>query len=150
MVNKTGKMLEHRIEANFCTALSRWALEHDVLVEILKLNVKGRRGWPDRLILWQGGHSLFIEFKRPDEEPRKLQSYIHGILREMGFKVEVHDDSEHALNSIQTKIRATTSAIKGDGDGSEAGGLPAFSETWTWEDGSSVEGVRRPEETGDG
>lgn len=59
---------------------------------VLKLNVWGRRGWPDRLFLLPGPKMIFIEFKRASEEPRKLQEYVHGRLRALGFRVEVVDN----------------------------------------------------------
>jgi len=65
----------------------------------LKLNLQGRRGWPDRLFLYKG-RILFIEFKAPDEEPRKLQLYIHGILRANGFEVEVVDNEDEGYAAI--------------------------------------------------
>jgi Holliday junction resolvase-like predicted endonuclease len=56
----------------------------------LKLNIQGRRGWPDRLYLYKG-QVLFIEFKRLGENARKLQEYIHAQLRNDGFTVAVVD-----------------------------------------------------------
>lgn len=73
----------------------------------LKLTVPGFRGWPDRMILWQGGHVMFIEFKQPGAPFQPLQKYVHGLLTKMGFIVEVHDDRSLALESIKEKVRAT-------------------------------------------
>lgn len=67
-----------------------YALDHDCMV--LKLNVWGRVGWPDRLFLYHGARILFIEFKRPGEKPKKIQEYIHSRLRKYGFWVEVVED----------------------------------------------------------
>jgi hypothetical protein len=57
----------------------------------VKLTIWGRRGWPDYLFLYHG-RALFIEFKRTGEKPRKLQEYIHGLIREHGFQVAVVDN----------------------------------------------------------
>lgn len=57
----------------------------------LKLNVFGRRGWPDRIFIYPGPRVMFIEFKRLGEKPRKLQEYIHARLRHFGCRVEVVD-----------------------------------------------------------
>ena len=57
----------------------------------LKLNVWGRRGWPDRIFVFRG-KVLFVEFKREGEDLRKLQEYVHGKLREHGIKVYVVDN----------------------------------------------------------
>lgn len=56
----------------------------------LKLNVLGTIGWPDRLFLYQG-QVLFIEFKRQDEKVRKIQFYVHELIRRQGFHVVVVD-----------------------------------------------------------
>lgn len=43
-------------------------------------------GLPDRLLLRPGGSAAFIEFKRPGEEPTKIQAYWLARLRGMGFE----------------------------------------------------------------
>jgi hypothetical protein len=53
---------------------------------ILKLNVFGRRGWPDRLFIYKG-KVFFVEFKRVGEEPSKLQQEIHARIRQHGVTV---------------------------------------------------------------
>ena len=79
--------LEKDIEQN----VSKYARE-DKGCLVLKLNVWGRIGWPDRLYLFPMGRVLFIEFKLPGEEPKRLQAFIHGKLRAFGFRVEVVDN----------------------------------------------------------
>lgn len=104
-------MLESEIEAAVGTRLLRWGQEElGSTILYLKLNLKGRRGLPDRLILWKPRGVMFIEFKRPGGEPRKLQVYVHRILEELGFTVEVHDNVDRALESIKAKIRTSTCA----------------------------------------
>jgi hypothetical protein len=58
----------------------------------LKLNVLGRVGWPDHIYLYFGPRVLFIEYKRPGEKPKKIQGYIHELIRSYGFRVAVVDD----------------------------------------------------------
>lgn len=53
----------------------------------LKVNVAGRRGWPDRLVLLIAGQSFFIEFKRKGKKPRKLQTFIHDKLEALGYVI---------------------------------------------------------------
>jgi hypothetical protein len=103
---------EDTIESTFCTKLHKWAIKKCITLEILKLNLHGRRGWPDRLIMWEGQHLVFIEFKRPGEEPRPLQAYVHNIIIRLGFKVLTYDNSEEALHGIKARILATTASIK--------------------------------------
>jgi len=68
-----------------------------------KLNLLGRRGWPDRLFLPYGGKPVFIEFKRVNEQSRKLQDHIHGQLRKRGYEVNVCDSL-----GVATSILART------------------------------------------
>lgn len=55
----------------------------------VKLNIQGRRGWPDRVYLPHGGIPFFIEYKRPGQNPEPIQEYIHGQLRQRGYRVHV-------------------------------------------------------------
>lgn len=77
--------------------VSRYAVSKGVLT--LKLNVSGRRGWPDRIYLFNG-RVMFIEFKRQGEQPRKLQEYVHGQLRQHGFGVFVVDNLQQGRDCI--------------------------------------------------
>lgn len=58
---------------------------------VLKLNVKGQVGWPDRLFIYQG-KVLMIEFKRPGQVPTPIQQYVHNQLKGAGAQVEVIDN----------------------------------------------------------
>lgn len=46
-------------------------------------------GFPDRLLLRPGGTCAFIEFKRPGEQPTKIQKYWLGRLNWLGFRAVV-------------------------------------------------------------
>ena len=107
------EQLERDIETKFGEKLSKWAYAQNLEVVYLKLNVVGQRGWPDRLILWQGGGLIFIEWKRPGEKPGKLQKYVHTILARCGFEVRVYDDWRLALREITETIRTSTASDKG-------------------------------------
>jgi hypothetical protein len=63
---------------------------------VIKLNLHGRRGWPDRLFLDYGPRAVFIEFKQVGEDARPLQEYIHRLLMKRGFEVYVADTFERA------------------------------------------------------
>jgi sulfur relay (sulfurtransferase) complex TusBCD TusD component (DsrE family) len=63
---------------------------------VLKLNVIGRKGWPDRMFLDYNGRAIFIEFKRPAEKSRALQAHIHKLLKSRGFQVYVCDNAGDA------------------------------------------------------
>lgn len=63
----------------------KWATDHELMP--VKLNLAGRRGMPDRMVLGHEGKIIFIEFKKPGESAKKLQLHNHMILAERGFKV---------------------------------------------------------------
>lgn len=85
------------------TDIEEWVVKEAEALGIpsLKLNLKGNRGWPDRIFLIAGGRPLFIEFKRPGEEPRKLQQQRHRILRKLGYEIQVHEDRQEALSALK-------------------------------------------------
>ena len=58
---------------------------------VLKLNVWGRIGWPDRLYIHYR-KVMFVEFKKDRAVPRKIQDYIHGKIRDHGIPVRVVDN----------------------------------------------------------
>lgn len=58
-----------------------------------KFSAPSRRGVPDRLFI-KLGTTIFIEFKKPGEKPRKLQEAIIRKIREQGVPVYVVDSIE--------------------------------------------------------
>ena len=65
----------------------------------------GYDGMPDRLVLFPHGRMAFIELKAPGMKPRPLQASRHGMLRRLGFRVYVIDDTaqiERILDEIRT------------------------------------------------
>jgi len=65
-------------------------------------------GWPDRQFIIPGGKPLLIEFKAPSEVPRPLQKHVHQKLRKLGYNVQVHDDTERAVQAIAQAIKFLT------------------------------------------
>lgn len=65
----------------------------------LKWVCPGWAGVPDRIILLPGGRILFAETKRPKGgEVRKLQTWWHQKLRELGFLcwvIKTREDIDH-------------------------------------------------------
>lgn len=73
---------------------------------VCKFVAPGLRGVPDRLFIRGGADRcrccgrprvVFIEFKRPGEEPTKQQLHRHEELRALGVEVYWTDDKEKAL-----------------------------------------------------
>lgn len=71
-----------------------------------KLTCPGFDGMPDRLVLMPEGRIGFVEVKAPGKEPRPLQVRRHEMLRNLGFKVYVLDNSEQ-IGGILHEIRTT-------------------------------------------
>lgn len=135
------EQLERDIEAKFGEQLSKWAYENHIEVVYLKLVVPGQRGWPDRLILWQGGGLMFIEWKRAGEHARKLQKYIHTILARCGFEVRVYDDWRLALREVTETIRSTATPSEGAPAPNGAAISPSIPEARKGKDRNRTKGV---------
>lgn len=87
-------MRSDKLETNIETDHRIWA--ERLGLYCLKLNPLGRVGIPDRLIIGPNRLMFFIEFKRRNKRPRRIQRYIHDIIRGFGFNVYVCDNLEEA------------------------------------------------------
>jgi len=58
--------------------------------EVRKVQWIGRRGAPDRVVML-GGRTIWVELKRPGEEPSSWQEREHGRMQAMGQRVLVID-----------------------------------------------------------
>lgn len=72
----------------------------------IKVNIHGRRGWPDQEFFIPGGKPFLIEFKADGEDPRALQAYTINCLREDGYDVEVHTTAEGAIAAIKSRLKS--------------------------------------------
>lgn len=118
-----SRLLEYDIEEGVRRDIGKWARSQGIDVYFLKLTILGHRGWPDRLILWPGRGILFIEFKRPGEKPRKLQEYVHDIIRKLGFEIQIHDNRDIAVAAIKAKVGAAPRTSAGHEEDSGGGGV---------------------------
>ena len=71
----------------------------------LKFVSPGFMGVPDRIILLPGARVLFAEMKAPGKSERKRQSYVHKILRRLGFTVFESVDSDERIEEVLTECR---------------------------------------------
>ena len=74
-------------------------------IKSLKLNTRGWSSWPDRVFFFPKPWLLFIEFKRPGEEPTENQRDLHIYLEELGYDVYVIDDKEKGFKLIDLQAR---------------------------------------------
>jgi hypothetical protein len=82
--------------------LVAWADSQGVLS--IKLNLQGRRGWPDRAFFLPGGRPYLVELKAEGEVPRKLQAHIHSQLRALGYSVAVCASPEEAVEFMKRHL----------------------------------------------
>lgn len=61
----------------------------------------GLNGVPDRIVLLPYGRIIFVETKAPKEKLRKLQAYVCGLIRGLGFDVRRIDTKEKVDLFIQ-------------------------------------------------
>ena len=54
----------------------------------------GNNGVPDRLVCLPGDRAVFVELKAPGKAPRPIQIHQIGMLKQLGFRVEVIDSKE--------------------------------------------------------
>ena len=49
-----------------------------------------------------GGRAVFVELKAPGKAPRPIQIHQIGMLKQLGFRVEVIDSKEQVDEFVQT------------------------------------------------
>lgn len=85
----------------------------DLGLNVIKLNPMGQNGWPDLLVILPHGRTLFLEMKRPGEEPRKLQLHIHEMLRKDGQHVEVAETHEEGKRIVAAALARAQNTAPG-------------------------------------
>ena len=88
---ESEKLLERKFNRTIKSA-GGWALK--LLPGIIS-------GLPDRIALLPGGVVVFAEIKTTGEKPRKIQTYVHKKIRNLGFKVYVIDTTKDILQIIK-------------------------------------------------
>ncbi|WP_069648965.1 VRR-NUC domain-containing protein [Caloranaerobacter ferrireducens] len=71
----------------------------------LKFTSPGIAGVPDRLVLFPGGRTFFVEIKSPGKKLRPLQVKRKKQLEALGFKVYVIDSLEAVEEFIQEVVK---------------------------------------------
>ena len=87
---------EAKIERKVCKdALNMYGVE----------SIKQKRvGWPDQLFLLGKGEVLYIEFKRPGEEPTDYQYHVLHYLIDNGYRAEWVDNYEAGMQHIREAL----------------------------------------------
>lgn len=102
---------ESSIEKAFARIVKQLFDTYGLPHKYVKTVTPGRKGWPDRLLLFgPHGHHVYIEWKQPGEEPDAMQVEIHSELRALGAEVQWHDNHYIALVEIEALVRAKVGA----------------------------------------
>ena len=67
----------------------------------LKLLSTHLSGLPDRICLIPKGKIVFVEIKTTKKKPTRIQLYMHRVIRELGFRVEVVETTEQIIKLIR-------------------------------------------------
>lgn len=95
-------MRETYIEREVC----KWARDRGV--PALKNDPTYFAGCPDRIFLVPGGRPIIIEFKKPGEEPERLQAYWMEQFRKLDYDVRWTDSKEEAIKWLEEKLNGST------------------------------------------
>lgn len=86
---------EEKIEKRFVTECASLG------VQSMKLERKGKKGYPDQSVFLPDGYLLLVEFKRPGGTTSYHQDICHEELRDKGFEVMIADNWEHPLKRVK-------------------------------------------------
>lgn len=70
----------------------------------IKLLCNNLSGLPDRLVLMPHRQIVFVELKTTGQKPRRIQTYIHSKLKNLGFRVEIIDKTADIIPFIKSVI----------------------------------------------
>ena len=89
-------MLESEVEKNLCKRV-----KNELHGLALKFVSPGFNGVPDRIILVPMGRIYFVETKAPGKKLRKLQEWVRGVIRGLGFVVLRIDTKEKVESFVE-------------------------------------------------
>lgn len=90
------KEAEKDVEKYLCKRV-----KEDLCGLALKFVSPGFNGVPDRIILLPGARIYFVETKAPGKKLRKLQEWVCGVIKGLGFPVLKIDTIEKASAFIR-------------------------------------------------
>lgn len=89
-------MLESEVEKSLCKRV-----KNELHGLALKFVSPGFNGVPDRIILVPMGRIYFVETKAPGKKLRKLQEWVRGVIRGLGFAVLRIDTKEKVESFVE-------------------------------------------------
>lgn len=93
-------MLEKDVEQYLCKRVKK-----ELQGIAFKFVSPGFNGVPDRIVLVPYGRIYFVETKAPGKKLRKLQEYVCGLIKQLGFKVlriDTKEKVEAFVREVQT------------------------------------------------
>jgi hypothetical protein len=88
--SKKSEIKEIDIEDDFCKYAKYLGCK------AIKLVFLNKRGFPDRTVLCMDGRIFFIEFKKKDKKPTRMQKLAMKMLIHFGFEYYVCDELHQA------------------------------------------------------
>ena len=76
-----------------------------VTIKLTTLGMYGSSGWPDRLCILPGGHTVWVELKRPGGKASALQTKRQQTLKDLGHAVGTFDDAYAAARFVGFELR---------------------------------------------
>lgn len=64
----------------------------------------GRNGVPDRIVFLPNHGCIFVELKAPGRKLRKLQEYVHDLIKSFNCKIETLSTKEQVDDFIQRYV----------------------------------------------
>lgn len=89
------------LEKDIEKGVVRYAEAHNWIA--IKFTPKGDVGWPDHIFV-KDGKTVWIEFKRPGEEPTPLQQYRMRHLRSHGALVYWVDNTTAGIAMLRSHV----------------------------------------------
>lgn len=103
------------LEVDIEDAVVKWAKKRKFLTPKVKFV---EAGYPDRLFVSPYGHTIFIEFKKPGEQPSAIQNHRLEELRKRGIPATWCDSVHEAIGILNAALETSLGAppISEEGD----------------------------------
>lgn len=138
--------MTNKLEVSIEDEVVKWAKKNKFLTPKVKFT---EAGYPDRMFVSPYGHTIFIEFKRPGEEPSPLQYHRLSELTKRGVPATWCDNVLEAIgilkSSLETAVDAAPVPEEGDTATIVTGVRRALSRSGTGEDVNGPSGVQDSE-----
>lgn len=135
-----------QLEVSIEDEVVKWAKKNKFLTPKVRFT---EAGYPDRLFVSPYGHTIFIEFKKPGEEPSPLQYHRLSELTKRGVPATWCDNVLEAIgilkSSLETAVDAASVPEESDPTTVVTGIRRAISRPRTGEDVNGPGSVQDPE-----